>query len=165
MIFNSSNEQKNNTELINRWICFRVDFQNNKIVSMSRNWRNVSKFSNWILKQSSRKKNDRIVDKVNKILKNSRKRWMIRIRSRRWKFKIRSKISDQMTKFLIRFLIEYFWYDVFVIWWSRSDLLICNDVTNEFERFHDLSINECVSTFENIKQSSFRSTAKQFRSR
>ena len=41
--------------------------------------------------------------------------------------KIRSKISDRITKFLIRFLIEYFWYNVFVIWWFKFNLLICND--------------------------------------
>ena len=59
--------------------------------------------------------------------------------------------------FLIRDMFRYC-YDVFSTWWSKFDLLLNDyDVTSDFERLHDLSNNECVSTLENIKQSSFQS--------
>ena len=75
------------------------------------------------------------------------------------------KVPDRITEFLIRPLIGYFCYDLFVMWgdnrWlddSRPDLLLNGcDVTSDSERLHDLSINECVSTLENIKQPSLRS--------
>ena len=72
--------------------------------------------------------------------------------------KILSRISDRITKFLIRFLIEYFWYDVFVdfddlnlIYWY---VMIMKSMTKKTSLSSLLSM---IIDFDVLFSSSFRS--------